>query len=255
MKWNVIIAITLLCSFASAEYIPIEETSQDRLDDLSKTLSKGTYVKPDDISLPLSMAKESNESSENKDTRVLPEDYARLKIKPAYKDSNVYYDSNKDIYYESKKFSDNYVFMIRFLDNPNIAYFSDIHERNLHKNWWVVLCYKDKITDKKSCSIHKYEFILLKEEDKGVAVSISKELKLLDSTKNHFARVDSNPALNTKSLFTGKKAQTLIHQMKKGSLLRTRFTEWDGEMYEEVIYLGGFSAAYDYMNMEYLKLR
>ena len=180
----IIISLIFLSSQAFAD--------NDRLDELSKVLRDGSYAHPDDIDLPKVSNKnvsiseknieQSNISFSNEDQKklikVLPEDYIKIGIKPAYKDSDIEYLPKEDVYYETKNFS-NGIKMLRVIGEDDVAFFNLADSEDFAKMAWSVSCYKDHITDEKFCNLSKYEVVYLRGSKSGLLLTVSKELKKL----------------------------------------------------------------------------
>lgn len=236
------------------------DSTSDRLKQLSKTLADGSYTHPDEIiqknvknSMPSVIEPKEKVEEENPMVVVLPEDYIRLKINPLYSDSVVLYDKNKDIYYESKNFSNN-ITMI-YNHDENIVAVLDNDDGTPIENSWQVSCSKDHITDVKTCYLKKFELGVLKSSKLGTMLTVSSEVKNLNLREFNYIRIDKNQPHKTKGVFLGQAALNIINQMKNGELAYTRFNEWNGKQYEETISLWGFSVAYDVMGKVYSRLK
>lgn len=182
--------------------------------------------------------------------KVLPEDYAKLKLKPYYQDSIIFYSQEDDSYFEANKV--NGITAVISHDDHS-ATFGYAENGELSKSWKVT-CSKDKITDEKTCRLGFFNFAMIYSKGKFTA-STSYEVKKLDFRQKQYIRIDNNKAFSTSTLFTGSQLNSLIQQMKHGELAYTRFYEWDGEMYEETLSLYGFSEAYNYMLYAYKNLK
>lgn len=185
-------------------------------------------------------------------TYVIPrEDYAELNIKPLYGDSLIKYNPEDDILMEVRKFSNNIV--MYYFPSDNRAMIVDLDGDSI-KNGWNVRCNKDRITDEKDCFINKFAFSIWKSSKRGLSVVASSDVERLNYNKYSYIRVDEKPANKVKGYFEGQAALNIINQMKSGQMAYTRFSEWDGEQYDEALSLWGFSAAYDVMNRIYSRL-
>ncbi|TNL51638.1 hypothetical protein [Acinetobacter bereziniae] len=251
LKLVVVLVFSLTATSVLAELIQ----TPDRLEQLSKTFSQNTY-NPEELDLPAS-AKLNVNLQEKNDTEnlltVKPEDYSRLKIKPLYTDSVIMYNENSRDYLEVRDFQNN-IWMIYNIDK-NYLTVLDKDEDEPTEESWVVGCFKDRITDKKTCFLNKYEFGILKSSKDGLVISVSKESKDLNLREYNYIRIDKKPAHKTRGFFTGQSAINIINEMKVGKTAYTRFYEWDSNKYEEIIPLWGFSVAYDVMNKMYSRLR
>lgn len=182
--------------------------------------------------------------------KVLPEDYAKLKLKPYYQDSIIFYSQKNDTYFEANEVDGITAFISH---DDSVATFGYVENGDISKSWKVA-CGKDKITDEKTCRLGLFNFAMIYSKGKFTA-STSYEVKKLDFRQKQYIRIDNNKAFSTSTLFTGSQLNSLIQQMKHGKLAYTRFYEWDGEMYEETLSLYGFSEAYNYMLYAYKNLR
>lgn len=238
MKTLLFLLILLTSSICYADYKSLSTmNSEDRLEQLSKSLH-------------------SSDASDDDDefVEVFPEDYAKLNLEPAYKDSAVIYATNEKSYYEVRHFPNN-IKMIRRLDKDGATFFNYTSDEKFIENSWRVVCYRDHITDIKHCIINKYQVMLMKNSKHGLMFSVTKDVKSLHPLRTNYFKVDKNKALETRSVFTGGTVNKIIEQMKRGELLYTRFSEWDGSQYEETLSLYGFSSAYEYMNMMYRRIK
>jgi hypothetical protein len=251
LKLGGILGLSLIVTSVSAELV---QTS-DRLEQLSKTLSQSTY-NLEDLDLPASAKMNVNlkekEDPENFLT-VKPEDYSRLKIKPLYSDSVIMYNENSMDYLEVRDFQNN-IWMIYNIDK-NYLTVLDKDEDEPTEESWDVGCFKDRITDKKTCFLNKYELGILKSSKDGLVISVSKEARDLNLREYNYLRIDKKPAHKTRGFYTGQSAMNIINEMKIGKTAYTRFYEWDNNKYEEIIPLWGGSIAYDVMNKMYSRLR
>lgn len=242
---KIILVGLLFCTWANAE-------DTDRLSILSKTLAEGSYTLAHDVELPRE-EKKQNKKVEYKD--VSREELTKLGFKPSYADSIIKKDTDGD-YYEVKRFPDgNYMYRILNTTNGSvIAAFPIEDEDNPLNEGWKVVCQVDMVTNQKNCSVNKYEVMVLKSSKYGLAFSVSKEANKLNPLSDHYVRIDKNTPMKSRSVFTGQQAVKIIDQMKSGEIMRTRFHEY-GDTYEEVIYLNGFTNAYNFMNMVYPQVK
>ena len=211
---------------------------QENLDNLSGSLSNKR------------LAFEKSVIEKESVIQVLPEDYSRLGLKPYYADSKLFFIEPSDLYVEfySKNGLDSFIY-----HGEDRASFGYVENGEVSKSW-NVNCLRDKITDKKSCVLYKFSFAILY-MDGTLSATASDDLNKLDYHQKQYVRVDSNKALSASTLFTGQQFNTLVAQMKKGELARTRFYEWGGERYEETLSLFGFTEAYKYMLYAYKNLK
>lgn len=250
LKLAGVLGLSLIVTSVSAELV---QTS-DRLEQLSKTLSQGSY-NPEDLDLP-SSAKLNVNLKEKEDADsfsiVKSEDYARLKVKPLYEDSVIKYSEKSKDFFEVRNFKNNIV-MVYNIDK-NYLTVLDIEEEKPSEESWNVSCSKDKITDAKTCVISKYELGVLKSSKDGLVLTVSKELDSLNFSEYNYIRIDKNLAHKNRGIFKGQAAMNIINEMKTGKTAFTRFYEWDNNKYEEVIPLWGFSVAYDVMNKMFARI-
>lgn len=183
---------------------------------------------------------------------ILPEEYAELNIKPLYKDSVVKYNPEDDLLMEVREFSNNIVMV--YFPKTNDATILDRDNDNPIKNGWRVRCNKDRITDERDCFITKFAVGVWKSSKYGLILTVSSDIKKLSFNKYNYIRIDEKPANKVKGYFEGQAALNVINQMKVGQTAYTRFSEWDGERYDETLSLWGFSAAYDAMSRMYSRL-
>ncbi len=226
----------------------------DRLSNLSKILSEGSYTHPAN-----SESTTLREKLEDKQRKTEFEDVPRSELKklgmlPAYGDSIIRKDTEKNEYFEIKEFPDgNY--MYRTLSQKEIvAVFPVAGEDDPFGDGWKVVCYIDQITAIRNCSITKYAIMILKSAKHGLVFSVSNEPNKLNPLIDHYVRIDKNTPLKTTSIFIGSQAANIIEQMKRGEIMRTRFHEF-GDTYEETIYLDGFTNAYNFMNLMYPQVK
>lgn len=243
---------------ANAELISLDayesSNSIDRLEQLSKILINDSYGN-NNLEQTAS-AKINVQPKEEKETAfvtVKPEDYGRLKIKPLYHESTIMQNSKSKDYLEVKNFKNN-IMMVYNIDENSVTVI-DNDEDEPAENSWTVYCSKDHITDKKTCFLNKYEFGIIKSSKDGLFVSVSKEVRDLSLREYNYIRVDKNPAHKTRGIYTGQSATNIISQLKNGKTIYTRFYEWNGKMYEEIIPLSGFSVAYEVMDKMYARLK
>lgn len=240
----------------------------DRLEQLTKTLSQGSYSHPDDMDIPAQtklnvylrsaspniandqLKPESENTSLDKDMLIDPSDYRKLALIPLYASSNIYYDPKEKYYYEHRYFQNN-IAMIRYLDE-DLAYFYDLD--NTENQAWVAKCNIDRITDYKTCVVYKSNFILVKSSTQGLLISAYHDLSRLRSDYYQYIRIDKNTAFKTTSVFSGNTASNIINQMKAGFLIHTRHTERLSGTTDNTFSLYGFSAAYESMNLMYARL-
>lgn len=250
LKLAGILGLSLIVISVSAELVQ----SPDRLEQLSKTLSQGSY-NPEDLDLPASAKMNVNlKEKEDADSFsiVKSEDYSRLKVKPLYEDSVIKYSEKSKNFFEVRNFKNNIV-MVYNIDK-NYLTVLDIDEEKPSEESWDVGCSKDRITDKKTCFIKKYELGIMKSSDSGVVLSVSKEVDSLNLREYNFIRIDKNQAHKARGFYKGQSAMNIINEMKTGKTAFTRFYEWDNNKYEEVIPLWGFSVAYDVMNKMFARI-
>lgn len=183
---------------------------------------------------------------------IAREDYAKINIKPLYRDSVIVYNSVENTFMETREFSNNVV--MYYFHSKNGALILDRDNEDPIKNSWEVRCTKDRITDEKNCFISKYSVGIWKSSKYGFSLMISTDIKNLNYSRYSYIRVDENPAHRVKGSFEGQAALNIVNQMKRGQIAYTRFNDWNGEQYEEELSLWGISAAYDVMNKIYAKL-
>lgn len=231
-----------------ADVIELEENSTtDRIEQLSRTLSHGAYSNSDNV-----LNKEND--TDNVPIYVEPKDYKDLGIKSSHKtyvDSDIWYLPKSQEYAEQKYFPNNIKFFKALTSNT--ALFVDMSDETAtDDDYWAVSCSKDHITDEKVCLMGKYEMMFIRSSKTGWMFSVSKEEKQLNPMQYQYVRVDRSPALKSRTFFKGQ-TLNIIDQMKKGTTAYTRFYEWSGE-YEETIPLKGFSIAFNTLNIMYSKL-
>lgn len=186
-------------------------------------------------------------------TYVIPADeYAEFNIRPLYKDSVIKYNSEDDVLMEVKEFLNNVV--MYYFPKTNTASIVDRDNEDPIKNGWNVRCSKDRITDQRDCFITKFAVGVWKSSKYGLTLTVSSDVKKLSFNKYSYIRIDEKPAYKVKGYFDGQAALNVVNQMKNGQTAYTRFSEWDGEQYDETLSLWGFSAAYDVMNRVYSRL-
>ncbi|NWK73771.1 hypothetical protein HYG93_05595 [Acinetobacter sp. SwsAc6] len=250
-----LIPLCLITSNVSAQ----STSSEDHLEQLTQTLVNGAYSSEDIQKTELSVSTPANDvdldvrATDNRMQAVLPEDYKKLKISPLYTDSSVYYDRESGDYFETRLFANNIRMYLNIFEKSALV--ADIDDKESHKNSWKVSCSKDRITDAKTCFLNKYELGVMKSQKYGTMLAVSKELKSLNNYIYNYIRIDKNSAHKTKGYFHSTSAAKIINEMRAGSTAYTRFQEWDGEEYEEVLSLWGFSAAYEVMNKMYERLK
>lgn len=244
--------------------------STDRLQQLSRTLSQGTYTHPDDLDIPAnsqvkvslrssgpvdlnndSLRLKYSDTSADQDALINPSEFRKLGLTPLYSSSDIYYDPKDEYYYEHRYFQNNIV-MIRHFDE-DLAYFYDLD--NIENQAWIAQCDIDRITDKKTCIVYKSNFILVKSSTHGVLISAYNNVSRLRSNHYQYVRIDKNPAFKTTSIFSGNTASNIINQMKAGFLMHTRHTTISSSgAVDNTLSLYGFSAAYESMNIMYARL-
>ena len=101
----------------------------------------------------------------------------------------------------------------------------------------------------------KFVLGIIKSSKSGTMLTVSSDIKRLNLYKFSYIRIDKNQHHKTKGIFLQNSAAKIINQMRVGETAYTRFNEWDGEEYEEVISLWGFSVAYDLMGKMYNRLK
>ncbi|TCM67708.1 hypothetical protein EC844_1072 [Acinetobacter calcoaceticus] len=230
--------------------------SDERLAQLTKTLSQSTYTPPSgnntySVRVRAASTQSSNNNDKLDDIKIHPNDYNRYGLKPLYSSSTIYYDPNQKEYYERHKFNNNIV-MIRYTDQ-NHATFYDLDAKNMRESAWRLNCDIDHTTDEIICAIEKSKLMLIKGSDLGFLLTVSQDFDNLKDNEYQFLKIDENPVAQTKLIFSGNTALKIVNQMKVGTYAYTRFTEYAGT-YEETLSLYGFSAAYDTMNLMYAGL-
>lgn len=255
-NWVLVFGLSISSTqMVKAELVELSQAknSVDRIEQLTQTLSDGTYsTEANDL------YRDSNiilRSTQNEDSAVIvkPEDYAKLKIKPIFSDSRVVYLAKDDVYFEIKNFPNN-ISMYYNIDN-NYAIVLDNDNEKPYENSWKVSCSRDSITDEKSCVMGKFALGIIKSSKSGTMLTVSSDIKKLNLYKFSYIRIDKNQHHKTKGIFLQNSATKIINQMRVGETAFTRFNEWDGEEYEEVISLWGFSVAYDLMGKMYNRLK
>lgn len=232
------LGLCLMGGNASADMVQ----TPDRLEQLSKTLEQGSYNPEDKV-------KEASKKFIN----VNPEDYSRLKIKPLYSDSEITYNEESKEYFEVRDFQNNITMIYNI--NENHLTVVDIDEDDPAEESWNVSCRKDRITDEKICYLNKYQLAIIKSNKNALLLTVSKKAESLNLRENNYIRIDNNPAHKSRSFYKGQSALNIINEAKIGKTAYTRFYEWDGEMYEEIIPLWGFSVAYDVMNKMFARIK
>ena len=225
------------------------QASDERIEQLTQTLTLGTSAEPDDIILDKS---HSAETAKKKPILINPQDYKDLGIKyrdKVYTDSDIWYLPESNEYAEQKYFPNNIRFF-KFL-NQDFALLDDANDESASNNdHWYINCSKDRITDEKACILGKYEMVFIRSSKTSWIFSVSKETNKLNPRAYQYIRIDKSPALKSKNFFKGQPTLNIIEQMKKGETAYTRFNEWS-DQYEEVIPLKGFSIAYNTLNIMY----
>jgi len=258
MKTNwVLVFFAIICSsqMVNAELVVLSQAKDevDRIEQLTRTLSNGSYS-----SEAIEASHDSNNpvrSTKNDDSSVIvkPEDYAKLKIKPIFADSSVVYIAKDDVYFEIKNFPNNITIYYN-IDNNNAIIMDNDNEKP-YENSWKVACSIDLITDEKTCLMNKFALGIIKSTKNGIMLSVSTDIKKLNLYEYSYIRIDKNQYHKTKAVFQQNSATKIINQMRVGETAYTRFKEWNGEEYDEVISLWGFSVAYDLMGKMYSRLK
>lgn len=251
-----ILAFFLLAGMSlSATFADLVETNSstsatDIIEELTKTIEKGSYTQSTRLDEKLQTSEQ-----ENKLIFIPKTEYSRIGVNSTnkiYTDSEIWYVPDQKEFVEIKDFPKN-IRMIRSLVS-NVASVIDVNEENTTEEMWYVSCSVDHITEEKTCGLGKYELVFLRSSKHGLQFSVSKEVEKLNTYKYHYLRVDKNQVFKTKTLFSGKNLQNIISQMKNGRMVYTRFYEWS-DSYEENVPLNGFATAYEIMNKMYAKLK
>ena len=229
-----------------------QQASDDRIEQLTQTLALGSYAEAEDINLDKT---DSDDVTKNNPILINPQDYKDLGIKHSdkvYADSDIWYFPESKKYAEQKYFPNN-IRLFKLL-NEDVAELNDMDDKSrTDSDQWLVVCWKDRITDTKNCVLGKYEMIFMRSSKTGWMFSVSKEIKELDRSEYQYIRIDKSPAWKSKNFFKGQPTLNIIEQMKNGNTAYTRFNEWS-KQYEEVIPLKGFSNAYNTLKIMYSKL-
>lgn len=261
----VVTPILALCGqITSADLVKIEmpnnsSVATDRLEQLSKSLSGGSYAPNEQIeqlansSLNVQLRTSLRDGNRKKTAMhvVNTTTDKRFNGRKLYADSTILYNPEDEKYYEKKLFKNN-ILMLRKIDY-NYVEFLDLNSDEPYENRWSIACHKDRFTAEKSCMLNKYEFILLKTSKLGLFISVSREADKLNSREYQYLKIDSNPTFKTKSYFLGQSAIHIINQMQSGQIAYTRFYK-GSHRYEETLSLYGFTVAYQTMNLIYAKL-
>lgn len=206
----------------------------------------------------ISNAEGQSTSLDNTEGVIDQNNYNVLNLNPFYSDAKVTYNAKKGSYLEQSKPKQNVV-VFRFFSPKKVetsAYFLNMNVDDSVQEAWIVNCFKDTITDRKSCVAGKYDTVLIKDSKLGLFFSVNKNLDDLNPSAHQYIRVDENKAFQSdRNGFLANDAEKIVSQMKKGNVLRTRFTDRDGQLHEEVILLTDFDIVYDYMNAEYSKIK
>lgn len=103
--------------------------------------------------------------------------------------------------YAEQKYFPNNIRLFKLL-NEDVAELNDMDDKSrTDSDQWLVVCWKDRITDEKNCVLGKYEMIFMRSSKTGWMFSVSKEIKELDRSEYQYIRIDKSPAWKSKKFF------------------------------------------------------
>lgn len=197
---------------------------------LVKTEAKGFY------STYPNLIKEGELVSEN--------DYNKIKIKPYFPDSEVYYYKESNSYYELKVLP-NGIIMIRDPET-GIANFGLADLDDFSTQSWQSLCMKDKITDDITCMITS-DSITIMHKNGIQMISSVKTINDLDFNRKQYVRIDENTAISAYGIIEKQKYNEIVGQMNNGRIVKTRYYDTNGIEHNNESSLDGFNNAYQYL--------
>ncbi|ENU36018.1 hypothetical protein [Acinetobacter parvus] len=178
-------------------------------------------------------------------------DYLAQGLKPYYKDSEIYFFEDTNVFFEMKLLPLDTI-MIRDMDN-DVANFGYGLLHNYPDQSWQVKCTKDKITDQVTCAIFNNTVNIMHTRNRRM-VSSTKNMSNLNFKKEQLLRIDKNKAISVNGIFENEKYNQIVSQMKNGIDVKSRFYDLSGNEYNNEANLQGFKEAYLYMTKLETKL-
>lgn len=172
-------------------------------------------------------------------------DYVAQDLKPYYKDSQIFFFEDTNIFYEMKLLPLN-VIMIRDMDTK-VANFGYGLLHNFPDQSWQVACVKDSMTDGVTCAIYNNTVNIMHTLNRKM-ISATKNVNSLNFNKEQLIRIDKNKAVAVKGIFENDKYTNIVNQMKKGVDVKSRYYDSHGQENNNEANLQGFNEAYQYMN-------
>lgn len=122
------------------------------------------------------------------------------------------------------------------------------NDLNDYKNTWSVSCQVDAMTDKKKCTLHRRDLVVMLESGKVVFLYVGDEhfpgkqtAIRIDDKKPHIGKQGSDGD------FTGGQVRTIVQQLTKGKSVITRFYQWPEDFArDDTFELTGFNEALEY---------